>query len=850
MSNLNWIPSADHFETRLANLWNWTVGTVYVDEVPSWSITAWEYSYIVVNPWESNMQVAKVDWWDIGNKTFNVVDLDIPSSVWTNYTAKNHPLWSKVTFSNNYAFWKDIQDAVNSKADDSSISAVWKSNDYIDLDNKPSLSAVALSNDYNDLDNLPTPVSIAVWDKVLELSLSNELSATISASYDSWTKKITLYGANSAVISEIDCTAFIKDGMIQNVQIVTDPVWYAPWKYLEFDFNTDSWVTDIYIALSDLAVYTAWTWIDITSNAISLKKATTNSLWWVIVWSGLSVNDGTISANSQTDENYTTAEKTKLSWIANNAQVNVIEDVKVNWSSLPVSAKAVDVKIKSINGNSLIWSGDLDLMARTYTAGTWIDITCDTISINCTYQTTIANKANSADLSTVATTWKYCDLSWTPEACDYDIKDLADTTWLRLQKSSSAPWTAQQWDMWYDTTNEQLKTYNWTCSCWEATWGGGWWSWDMLACVYDPNNVAKDAFDINNMNNRYRYWVGSWGAGCKLKCVCIPEIKQLCVWQEIVVKTNAANTACSSCLQLNDFDPYVIRYNDASLTSTNDSYVWWTNTLTHFVFDWTYWQVVATSYDANTTYTLNYSHDSWQYKAWSGSYAITRYSLVMEKGDWTWEKITSTAYNYSTWTTKYANTNWFKLWHIRYYNTTTNYANGALIATNTFSNKAASVSGAYSFNCGTAPWWAVWTYIYLVGTMWADWLFYLDTTTWRTTTLPNTKDWKLYIRLWLTLKADDSTFSLLDHRPIFYYDDWIKVYQQADNKQDTLVSWTNIKTVNGNSLLWSGDVSVWTLSTCADVVCALWITPIAWDVMSETCYWCITPECWTFYFTY
>lgn len=30
-----------------------------------------------------------------------------------------------------------------------------------------------------------------------------------------------------------------------------------------------------------------------------------------------------------------------------------------------------------------------------------------------------------------------------------------------------------------------------------------------------------------------------------------------------------------------------------------------------------------------------------------------------------------------------------------------------------------------------------------------------------------------------------------------------------DAKQDVLVSWTNIKTVNNNSLLWSGDVSVW-----------------------------------------
>jgi hypothetical protein len=49
------------------------------------------------------------------------------------------------------------------------------------------------------------------------------LSATVTASYDSVTKKIKLCGVNSDVISEIDCTAFIKDGMIQEVEIVTDP---------------------------------------------------------------------------------------------------------------------------------------------------------------------------------------------------------------------------------------------------------------------------------------------------------------------------------------------------------------------------------------------------------------------------------------------------------------------------------------------------------------------------------------------------------------------------------------------------------------------------------------------------
>ena len=875
MSNLIWIPSADHFETRLANLWNWTVGTVYVDEVPSGSITAWEYSYIVVNPWESNMQVAKVDWWDSDNRTFNVTDVDILWAVGTSYTAKSHPLWSKVTFSNNYAFWKDIQDAVNSKADDSSISAVWKSNDYTDLDNTPSLSAVALSNDYNDLDNLPTPVSIAVWDKVLGLSLSNELSATISASYDSWTKKITLYGANSAVISEIDCTAFIKDGMIQDVKIVTDPAWYAPWKYLEFDFNTDSGVEDIYIALSDLAVYTAWTWIDITSNAISLKKATTNSLWWVIVWSGLSVNDGTISADSQTDENYTSAEKSKLSNIESNAQVNVIEDVKVNGSSLPVSAKAVNVQIKTINGNSLTWSGDLDLMARTYTAWTWISISAsDEISISSTYQTTIANKANSADLASVATSWNYSDLAGTPE----NLSDFNNDTWFITANDLPDLSGYQTKDnMVQDLTNADNDHYPTAKAVSDALSGAG--QWDMTKLVYDPNSVEWDAFDYNNMNNRFAYWVSTTAAATVQKEVSIPSITKLEVWQVIIVKPTVTSTVADSTLKLNSFDAYTMLYNGANISTSTDSVVRAANIPSMFILDEVsgtkYWRFLWHWLDSNTTYTLNYLYEAWKTKAWSGSYAISRYAICMQKADWTWETLKETSTNYSTWTSKSANTNWFIPTQIRYYNTTTVVANGANIGTNTMQEKCVKLTASYSFNCWSAPWWTVWQNIYLVGTI-SNWLFYLDTTTRWTTTLPNSADWKVYILLWQALTTTDSTMTLTEQHPIFYHDGtWIKDY--FSNKQDKLTAWSNItiswttisatdttytatdfdiKDLTDSTNLrtaWSGKQDA--LVNQTNIKSVQWISLLGsgdltvWTVMTETAYWNITPVNWVMYFT-
>lgn len=398
----------------------------------------------------------------------------------------------------------------------------------------------------------------------------------------------------------------------------------------------------------------------------------------------------------------------------------------------------------------------------------------------------------------------------------------------------------------WKTTTVQFDYTNWSDFCFSVEDGqDGQGSWDMLACVYDPCNCAKDTFDYDNFYNTpdltcyqekltawnnitinantiswdYNYAEPTTAAACGTKCVCIPEITQLCPGQTIIIKPTITATNCATNLKLNDFDAYPVRYNNAALTSTTDGYVWWANQLAQLVFDWSYRHVVSKSYDANTTYTMNYSVDAWKHKAGSGSYAISRYSLVLQKDDWTWETLKDTSTNYSTATTKTVNTHWFRLWEIRYYNTTTVVANGGLIATNTLNNKAASVDMRYSTNCGGTTDWAEWDYIYLVGKIWNDWLFYLDTTKWWSNTLPSAKDNKVYIRLWIALAAAWYTMSLLDDRPIYYYDNGIKVYQQADNKQDVI---SDLDTIRAWAACWASALQS---ISCGDVTTALWFTP-------------------------
>lgn len=182
------------------------------------------------------------------------------------------------------------------------------------------------------------------------------------------------------------------------------------------------------------------------------------------------------------------------------------------------------------------------------------------------------------------------------------------------------------------------------------------------------------------------------------------------------------------------------------------------------------------------TPTVNYSINGGNYTAGTGSYAITRFSLMLQKADGTWEKPTDTSANYSQATNKTVNTNGFLLNQILYYNNTGGVSGGQLTGLNKVYSKHATVPMSYSTNCGATPGWALGTWIYLVGTLGADGLFYLDTTQWWSDALPNSADGKLYIRLGPASSSTGDTVALLEDRPIFYHDgNDVKEYYPGGN---------------------------------------------------------------------
>ena len=93
----------------------------------------------------------------------------------------------------------------------------------------------------------------------------------LNLTYNTETKKINLEGFDSSIIASIDATAFIKDGMINTVELVTDPESHDPGTYLVITFNTDAGKDAIYLDVTGLIdVYQGTNGVKVTGKDIRL----------------------------------------------------------------------------------------------------------------------------------------------------------------------------------------------------------------------------------------------------------------------------------------------------------------------------------------------------------------------------------------------------------------------------------------------------------------------------------------------------------------------------------------------------------------------------------------------------
>ena len=102
---------------------------------------------------------------------------------------------------------------------------------------------------------------VAGGEKVISVSSKGLLSSTLSLKYDSANKKINLYGKavdETNLISSIDATDFIKDGMLEKAELVTNPKGQKEGTYIVLTWNTAAGKEAMPIDVSSLIdTYTA-----------------------------------------------------------------------------------------------------------------------------------------------------------------------------------------------------------------------------------------------------------------------------------------------------------------------------------------------------------------------------------------------------------------------------------------------------------------------------------------------------------------------------------------------------------------------------------------------------------------
>ena len=110
------------------------------------------------------------------------------------------------------------------------------------------VGVAAVSNDYNDLDNIPTiPTATSqLTNDSGYLTQHQSLAGVVAtAQYNATDKTIEFYNSSGTKLNtDIDATAFIKDGMVDNVEVSNGK--------LIISFNTDAGKEDIEIPLSDI----------------------------------------------------------------------------------------------------------------------------------------------------------------------------------------------------------------------------------------------------------------------------------------------------------------------------------------------------------------------------------------------------------------------------------------------------------------------------------------------------------------------------------------------------------------------------------------------------------------------
>ena len=310
--------------------------------------------------------------------------------------------------------------------------------------------------------------------------------------------------SDGKTISSTDTTytAWTNIQIDANNQISATDTTYTAWANIQIDANNQISATD--------TVYAEWTGIDITNNIISNE--------WVLTVNGnnwnVTVNDVKVSSTAPANPTewmiwYDTTNDQLKAWDGTNW--NVTWKVYTAWDWIAISAQNV------ISNTRKSVAVSQTAPANPSAWDLWYNTTKDVMFLYDWSDWTIIGpeiypitKADYDALSNAEKTdWRFfliTDNDWTIYVDWANVQNKPEIQTEFYTVSSTAPSNPDEWDQWYDTTNDVLKVYDWTN--WIAT-GKAYTAWNGII-INNNNEISVDSTILNWKVDKWVNTLSQW----------------------------------------------------------------------------------------------------------------------------------------------------------------------------------------------------------------------------------------------------------------------------------------------------------------------------------------------------
>lgn len=297
--------------------------------------------------------MAQLDKIRLSGTTYDIIDATAIHSLdgyWTTgettnaITAATNALAESIA-EQGYQTSGDVQNAISGKADTTAVTAI----------NETLTAHTANTNIH------VTSADKTAWNAKADISDIPSVSGYAdSVKYNSTSKYVEFYhgGTGGTKVFEYDASPFLIDGMVQNVEIKDVEISGETVTCLVISFNTDAGKQDINVPLTDIFDASNYYTKSEVDTALGNKADTT------------AVTQAISEATSgKADTTAVTAINTALTAHTADTTIHVTSSDKTTWSGKQ-DALVSGTNIKTINGNSLLGSGDITVQTLPTVQGT------------------------------------------------------------------------------------------------------------------------------------------------------------------------------------------------------------------------------------------------------------------------------------------------------------------------------------------------------------------------------------------------------------------------------------------------------------------------------------------------